>query len=116
LILATIIHLVTSLLVGLLYGAMLPMVPRRPILLGGVIAPILWSALIHSFLEFVDPVLNKEINWLWFVASQVGFGIVAGIVVSKQHLVRTWQHLPFAIRAGFETPGAMDETNGEDLQ
>jgi hypothetical protein len=116
LVVATIIHLVTSLLVGLLYGAMLPMVPRRPILLGGVIAPILWSALIHSFLEFVDPVLNKEINWLWFVASQVGFGIVAGIVVSKQHRVRTWQHLPFAIRAGIETPGAMDETNGEDLQ
>lgn len=34
LIIATIIHLATSLLVGLLYGAMLPMFPRRPILLG----------------------------------------------------------------------------------
>src|SRR5215471_18457686 len=113
LILATITHLVTALLVGLLYGAMLPMFPRRPILLGGVLAPILWSGLIHSFLEFVDPVLNREINWLWFVASQVGFGIVAGIVVSKQHRVRTWQHLPFPIRAGIEAPGAMDETNGE---
>jgi hypothetical protein len=115
-IVATIIHLLTSLLVGLLYGAMLPMFPRRPILWGGVLAPILWSALIHSFLEFVDPVLNREINWFWFAASQVGFGIVAGIVVSRQQRVRTWQHLPFAIRAGIEAPGAMDERNGDDGQ
>lgn len=114
LIIATIIHLVTSLLVGLLYGAMLPMFPRRPILLGGVLAPILWSGLIHSFLEFLNPVLSKRISWPWFVLSQVGFGIVAGIVVSKQQRVRTWQHLPFAVRAGIETPDAMGDRNGED--
>jgi hypothetical protein len=46
----------------------------------------------------------------------VGFGIVAGIVVSTQQKVRTWQHLPFAIRAGFEAPGAMGESHGEDLR
>src|SRR5580692_3339740 len=33
------LHLVMSLLVGLIYGAMLPMLPRRPIVLGGVVAP-----------------------------------------------------------------------------
>ena len=90
------------------------MFPRRPILLGGVIAPVLWSGLIHSVLEFLNPVLNHRIDWPWFVVSQVGFGIVAGIVVSRQQRVRTWQHLPFAIRAGIEAPGAMDERNGED--
>jgi hypothetical protein len=100
--------------VGLLYGAMLPMLSRRPILLGGVIAPILWSGLIHSFLEIVDSVLNKRISWPWFVVSQVGFGIVAGIIVAKQQRIHTWQHLPFAIRAGLEAPGAMEETDGED--
>ena len=42
------IHLLISLLVGLLYGAMLPMAPRRPILLGGFVAPLLWSGLIHG--------------------------------------------------------------------
>ena len=59
LMLAVIIHLVTSLLVGLLYGAMLPMFPHRPILLAGIVAPILWTGLIHSFLEFVNPVLTS---------------------------------------------------------
>ena len=110
------LHALVSTAVGLLYGAMLPMFPRRPILLGGVIAPVLWSGLIHSLVEFLDPTLGERINWPWFVVSQVGFGIVAGIVVSTQQKVRTWQHLPFAIRAGFEAPGAMDETNGEDLR
>jgi hypothetical protein len=114
LIIATVIHLITSLLVGLLYGAMLPMFPRRPILLGGVIAPVLWSGLIHSVVEFLHPALGQLINWPWFVISQVGFGIVAGIVVSKQERVHTWQHLPFAVRAGMETPGAMDERGPEE--
>jgi hypothetical protein len=112
-IIACIVHLVTSLLVGLLYGAMLPMFPRRPILLGGVIAPILWSGLLHSALQLLNPALSDRINWAWFVVTQMGFGIVAGIVVSKQERVPTWQHLPFAIRAGVETPGAMDEKNEE---
>jgi hypothetical protein len=108
------IHLITSLLVGLLYGAMLPMLPRRPILLGGLIAPILWSGLIHSILGIVNPVLDQRIDWLWFVLAQVGFGIVAGLVVSRQERIRTWQHLPLAFRAGMEASGMMDENRGED--
>ena len=42
-VIASVIHLVTSALVGLLYGVMLPMFPRRPILLGGIIAPVMWT-------------------------------------------------------------------------
>jgi hypothetical protein len=114
LIVATIVHLITSLLVGLLYGALLPMFPRRPVLFGGVIAPVLWSGLIYSLVKFLAPEVGNQINWPWFLVTQVGFGIVAGIVVSKQQRVHTWQHLPFAIRAGFEAPGVMDERNGED--
>jgi hypothetical protein len=89
------------------------MFPRRPILLGGVIAPILWTGLIHSILEALDPVLNQRIDWLWFVISQIGFGIVAGIVVSRQERIRTWQYLPFAVRAGIEASGATDDKNGD---
>ncbi len=107
---ATAIHLITSLLVGLLYGAMLPMLPRRPILLGGFIAPVFWTGLIHSILGIVNPVLNQRIHWLWFVASQVAFGIVAGIVVSHQERIRTWQRLPLAVRSGMEASGMRDES------
>jgi hypothetical protein len=106
---AVVIHLITSLLVGLLYGAMLPMLPRRPILLGGFIAPLFWTGLIHSILGIVNPVLNQRIRWLWFVASQVAFGIVAGIVVSQQERIRTWQRLPLSVRSGMEASGMKDE-------
>ena len=76
------IHLITSLVVGLLYGATLPMMPRRPILMGGVIAPLVWSGLLYRVLDIINPVLNQHIDWRWFVLSQLAFGMVAGIVVS----------------------------------
>jgi hypothetical protein len=107
--LAVVIHLITSLLVGLLYGAMLPMFPRRPIVLGGVIAPIFWTGLVHSLLGLIDPLLNERIDWWWFAASQFAFGVVAGLVVMRQQRVRTPQFVPFLVRAGMEAPGMMGE-------
>jgi hypothetical protein len=109
LLIAGAIHLITSLLVGLLYGAMLPMLPRWPIVLGGLIAPLMWSGLLYEILGIVNPVLDQRINWLWFAISQVGFGIVAGIVVSRTQKVRTSQPMPFALRLGMESPGIMEE-------
>jgi hypothetical protein len=107
--LAVVIHLITSLLVGLLYGAMLPMFPRRPILLGGVIAPILWTGLIHSILGLINPLLDARIDWPWFIASQFAFGIAAGLVVTRQERLRTRQFEPFLMRAGIEAPGLKQE-------
>ena len=40
---ANIIQGATTLLVGLLYGAMLPIWPKHPILLGGILAPMAWT-------------------------------------------------------------------------
>ena len=105
--LAVVLHLVTSILVGLLYGAMLPMFARRPILLGGVIAPVLWSGLLYSIMDILNPVLGSHIDWTWFMASQFAFGIVAGLVVVRQSRVRTYENIPFAMRAGIEAPGLM---------
>jgi hypothetical protein len=112
--LAVVIHLITSLLVGMLYGAMLPMFPRRPILLGGVIAPILWTGLLHSILGLINPLLSERIAWPWFIASQFAFGIVAGLVVMRQERVRTRQFVPFLMRAGIEAPGMMEEKPRRD--
>ena len=107
--LALLIHLMTSLLVGLLYGAMLPMFPRRPILLGGIIAPILWTGILHSILGLLNPLLDARIDWSWFIASQFAFGIVAGLVVARQQRLRTRQFEPFLVRAGIEAPGIKKE-------
>jgi hypothetical protein len=107
-------HITMCLLVGLLYGAMLPMLPTRPIILGGIIGPLLWTGLLYRILDFVNPMLDQQINWLWFAASQVAFGVVAGLVVVRQNQVWTSENLPLAMRAGIETPGLMHERDGED--
>jgi hypothetical protein len=111
---ATIIHVAGSLLVGLLYGAMLPIMPKRPILLGGIIAPVLWTGFLHSALPLINPFLSARIDWRWFVVSQLTFGLVAGWVVAQQTHIRTEQYLPFAARVGLETPGMMDVRDQKD--
>jgi len=102
---ALVLHALVSTTVGLLYGAMLPMFAHRPILLGGLIGPVLWSGLLYSMLSLLNPMLESHIDWLWFIASQVAFGIVAGLVVVRQPRVPTRENVAFAIRAGVEAPG-----------
>jgi|SRR5208282_5416284 len=113
---AVVLHLGTSILVGLLYGAMLPMFPRRPMVLGGLVAPALWSGLLYSILGLLNPVLESHIDWFWFIASQVAFGVVAGLVVMRQSRVRTRENMPFALRAGIEAPGAIPPRGNGDEQ
>jgi hypothetical protein len=101
------VHVLISTLVGLLYGAMLPMFPRRPMLLGGLIVPVLWSGLLHPTLNFVNPLLASRIDWRWFIASQVAFGVVAGAVVIRRTTMPTFENVSFALRAGIEAPGTI---------
>ena len=102
LLLALIIHSVGSALVGLLYGIALPMFPRHPVLLGGVLAPIFWTGLLHSGLGVINHALQARIHWGWFFAAQVAFGLVAGRVVARRERISTLQHVPFAMRVGLE--------------
>ena len=111
---ALVLHGIGSIFVGLLYGAMLPMFPRRPIILGGLIAPVLWSGLLYSVMQLLNPLLAGHINWFWFIASQIAFGLVAGVVVLRQHRVSTHENLPFVLRAGIEAPGTVPQRKSED--
>jgi hypothetical protein len=102
------IHAVGSILIGLLYGVLLPMLPRRPVLFASVVAPILWTGLLWASLDVLDPVLNARIDWRWFIASQIAFGVAAGAVVARSERIATLQHLPLRVRAGIETSGGED--------
>jgi hypothetical protein len=113
--LAITLHIVISLTVGLLYGAMLPMLPKHPILLGGFVAPLVWSGLIYGVLAFVNPVMNHLIDWLWFVLSQIGFGIAAGLVVTSHERRLTHENVPLMVRMGIEAPG-LSRGHQEDLR
>lgn len=99
------IHVITCLLVGLLYGALLPVLPRHPVVLGGIVAPILWTGLLHSFMGFINPAFDARISWGWFTVSQVTFGVVAGWIAARQEKIPTGKRLPLAVRLGIEMPG-----------
>jgi hypothetical protein len=102
---AVLAHGVISLLTGLLYAVLLPMLPRRHMLWGGLIAPLLWTGLIWAVLGVVNPALNARIDWAWFIASQIAFGLTAGFVVARAHPIATMQTWPLAARAGVEATG-----------
>jgi hypothetical protein len=107
-------HVAMCLLVGLLYGAMLPLLPRHPIVLGGIIGPLLWTGLLYHIIGYVNPMMDQRINWWWFAVSQVAFGVVAGLVVVRQNKVWTAENLPLAMRAGIEAPGLIAEREHGD--
>jgi hypothetical protein len=111
---ANIIQGSVTLLVGLLYGAMLPMWPKRPILLGGIIAPVIWTGLLHSTLGIVNPFLADRIDWWSFAASQVIFGLVAGYTVVKLGKIKRLAQVPLSVRLGVETPGLYPEHHHGD--
>jgi hypothetical protein len=114
---ALVLHGLVSTFVGVLYGAMLPMFARRPIVLGGLVGPVLWSGLLYTILGLLNPLLASHIDWPWFIASQAAFGIAAGIVVTKQSRLLTQENLPFLMRAGIEAPGITPpREDGEDGQ
>jgi hypothetical protein len=111
---AVLLHGIGSILVGLLYGATLPMFARRPVVLGGLIAPVLWSGLLYSMMDLLNPLLAQRIDWWWFTASQIAFGVVAGLVVVRQSRVPTWENLPFVFRVGIEAPGMFSPRGNGD--
>jgi hypothetical protein len=110
---ASVLHVITSSLVGLLYGVMLPMFPKRPILLGGLIAPFMWTGLLYATLGVINPLMAQNIDWTWFAISQIGFGVVAGLIVVRQEKIMTRQFMPFAVLAGLEIAGMEHEKKEE---
>jgi hypothetical protein len=107
------VHLLTSVLVGLLYAVILPMFPKRVWLWAGVVAPVLWSAVIATTLGVLNPTLNARIDWRWFLASQLAFGLVCGNVVARAESIETMQTWPLAMRSGIE---CSDTMGGEDSE
>lgn len=104
----------TTLLVGLLYGALLPIWPKHPILLGGIIAPVAWTGLLHSVLGIVNPFFADHIDWWSFAASQVLFGLVAGYTVTRIGHFKSLAQVPLSVRLGVESPGLNAPRDGDE--
>jgi hypothetical protein len=85
LVVAVLIHVAMSLVFGLIYGVLLPTLPAMPNALawGGLLMPLLWTAVTFNLMGVVNPVLQHGVDWPWFIASQFVFGVAAAIVVMR---------------------------------
>jgi hypothetical protein len=102
LVIGTIVHGLLSVFAGLLYAVILPMLPSRHMLWGGVVAPLLWTGLVWAVVDIVNPILGARVDWPWFVVSQMAFGLATGFVVARAHPLATMQTWSLAARAGVE--------------
>jgi hypothetical protein len=93
------IHAVLSMGLGLIYGVMLPTLPAisRPLAWGGLLMPLLWTAVSYGLMGAVNPVLRAGVDWPWFIVSQFLFGVVAALVVMGLDKLRP---VPVGVLAG----------------
>lgn len=80
------IHAVISVIMGLMYGVLLPTMPPMPggpIVFGGVVMPLLWTWASYGLMANINPLLRAYVDWPWFVLSQLVFGVAAAIVVIR---------------------------------
>lgn len=93
------IHAVNSVVFGLLYGVLLPTLPDipRPLAWGGLLMPLLWTAVSFSVMGTINPVLAKGVSWEWFILSQFIFGVATAFVVMGLEPMR---RLPAGIIGG----------------
>jgi hypothetical protein len=98
----SLIHGTISLFVGVLYAVMLPMFPLGAKWRSGLVTPVLWSGLVAATLGVINPTLNARIDWMWFVGSQIAFGLATAWVVARTTKIETMQNWPLSDRAGIE--------------
>jgi hypothetical protein len=110
LVVAVIAHGSVSILIGLLYTTLLPMLPDKfQWFWGGIIMPLIWTGLLYPVLGLINPALAARIDWPWFIVCQVAFGLVGGFVVFKSGKIDTMQSWSLAERLGVEAPGKEDD-------
>jgi hypothetical protein len=98
-------HVIICILVGIVYAVMLPMFPKWAPLWAGILVPLFWTGLVATTLNVLNPALNSRISWPWFIACQLGYGLVAGYVIARSTNIRLMQSWDLAQRAFLHAPG-----------
>jgi hypothetical protein len=97
---AVVIHAVFCVVLGLCYGVLLPTLPDVPaaVAWGGLLMPLLWTAVSYGTMRFVNPVLAAGVDWPWFIASQFVFGITSATMFLAARA--RWRGVPAGLLAG----------------
>jgi hypothetical protein len=85
-VLAIFLHAILSITFGLLFGVIsptLPPLPGAPVIAGGILMPLLWTGFCYGFMGIINPLMERHVNWHWFIASQLVYGLVMSLVVIR---------------------------------
>lgn len=76
-----VMHIAMSLVLGLIYGVLLPTLPEisKPVVWGAMLMPLGWSAITFLLLEPVNPSLARGLDWPSFLACQFVYGIIVSL-------------------------------------
>jgi hypothetical protein len=85
------------------------MFPKYAPFWAGILMPVIWSGLVATTLNILNPALNARISWPWFVVCQLGFGLVGGFIIARSTHIRTLQSWTLAERAFLHTAQSHDE-------
>jgi hypothetical protein len=85
LLVAITIHVVLSVVIGLIYGVLLPTLPSVPqsMAWAALLAPVVWTGVSYSLLGVVNPGLRDGVSWPWFILSQFVYGMAVALVVTQ---------------------------------
>src|SRR5262249_10655663 len=89
-IVAVLIHATFSVGFGLLYGVVLPTMPKvpgGPVLWGGLLMPLVWTGASYAVMGVVNPALPVHVEWRWFLFSQFVYGMAMAVVVFRSQKV-----------------------------
>ena len=86
---AIVIHVILSCTFGFANGLLLPRVPPipAPLAWGGLLLPLVWTALSYGLMGVTNPLLQERVSWPWFVVSQFVFGVAAAVVVLRSEMI-----------------------------
>src|SRR5262245_52138454 len=88
--LAVVIHVVMSVVIGLVYGVLLPTIPGAAhwqIVIGGVVLPLIWTGFSYGFMGVANPPMERNVDWVSFAAAQLVIGLASAIVVVRSEKV-----------------------------
>jgi hypothetical protein len=80
-----VIHVAMALVLGLIYGVLLPTLPEIPgeAAWGGLLMPLIWSGISFLAMGMVNPAVRNGVSWPFFMLSQFTFGVVAASIVHR---------------------------------
>ncbi len=82
------IHLIISVVIGLLFALLLPTLPGPPLIWAFVVGPILWFAAFFAVLPVFNPVMKANLDLPSFFLAHIFYSLILGWWVARSPQIK----------------------------